>query len=145
MVVDVAHLSDAGYRDVLDTVTAPIINSPTTCAALCDHPRNLSDEQIRQLADNGGVMGMTFVPRFVDSNNPTFDRFCEHIDHAVQLVGPEHVAIGSDFDGGGTLIEDADVFPSITSALLDRGYSEEGVRLVMGESFMRVFETVWTS
>jgi membrane dipeptidase len=143
MVVDVAHLSAAGYRDVLDAVDAPIINSHTTCAALCDHPRNLTDEQIKQLADNGGVMGMTFVPRFVDAANPTFDRFIEHIDHAVQLVGPQYVAIGSDFDGGGTLIEDANVFPSITAALLDRGYKPEDVQLVMGESFMRVFEQVW--
>lgn len=144
MVVDVAHLSDAGYRDVLDTVTSPIINSHTTCAALCDHPRNLTDDQIRQLAENGGVMGMTFVPRFVDASNPTLERFIEHIDHAVQLVGPQHVAIGSDFDGGGTLVKDAEVFPSITAALLKRGYSNEDVQLVLGESFMRVFEQVWS-
>jgi microsomal dipeptidase-like Zn-dependent dipeptidase len=119
MIVDVAHLSDAGYRDVLDTVTAPIINSHTTCATLCDHPRNPSDEQIKQLAERGGVKGMTFVSRFVDATHPTFDRFIDLIDHAAQLVGPRHVAIFFDFDGGSTLVKDADVFPSITSALLD--------------------------
>ena len=143
MAVDVAHLSPAGLRDVLDTVDRPIINSHTTCAALCDHPRNLLDEEIRLVAENGGVIAMTFVPRFVDADNPTFDRFIDHIDHAVQLVGPRHVAIGSDFDGGGTLIEDATVFPSITEALLEKGYSEDDVRLVLGESFMRVFGEVW--
>ena len=143
MAVDVAHLSPAGFRDVLDTVDAPIINSHTTCAALCDHPRNLDDDQIRQLAQNGGVMAMTFVPRFVDAENPTFDRFIDHIDHAAQLVGPQHVAIGSDFDGGGTLISDATVFPSVTEALLERGYSEADLRLILGESFMRVFEQIW--
>lgn len=143
MAVDVAHISSAGYRDVLDTTEKPIINSHTTCAALCDHPRNLSDEEIRLLAQNDGVMAMTFVPRFVDADNPTFDRFLEHIDHAVQLVGPRHVAIGSDFDGGGTLVKDATVFPSITESLLDRGYPEDDVRLILGENFLRVLEAVW--
>jgi len=143
MVVDVAHLSKAGHDDVLDIVDQPIINSHTTCTALCDHPRNLTNEQIKRLAENGGVMGMTFVPRFVDAENPTFERFIEHIDHAVQLVGPQHVAIGSDFDGGGTLVEDATVFPGITESLIALDYDEEAVKGILGENYLRVFETVW--
>ena len=93
MAVDIAHISEDGYRDVLDNVTVPVINTHTTCAAICNHPRNLTDEQIRMLAGNGGVMGMTFVPHFVHSESPSFEKFIEHIDHAVQLVGPRHVGI----------------------------------------------------
>ena len=144
MVVDVAHLSEPGYRDVLETADRPIINSHTTCTALCDHPRNLTDQQIKALAENGGVMGMTFVPSFVDDHTPTFERFIDHIDHAVQLVGPQYVGIGSDFDGGGTLVKDANVFPSITESLLEKGYTPEDVQLILGENFLRVFEQVWT-
>ncbi len=143
MAVDVAHISEAGYRDVLDNVTVPVINTHTTCAAICNHPRNLTDEQIRMLAENGGVMGMTFVPHFVHSESPSFEKFIEHIDHAVQLVGPRHVGIGSDFDGGGTLVEDANIFPTITEKLLDHGYKPEDVQLILGENFMRVFEQIW--
>lgn len=143
MAVDVAHISEAGYRDVLDTTTVPVINTHTTCSAICDHPRNLTDEQIKKLAENGGVMGMTFVPHFVHSESPTFETYIEHIDHAVQLVGPRHVGIGSDFDGGGTLVEDANVLPSITETLLDRGYKSEDVQLILGENFLRVLEQIW--
>ncbi|MEE2753529.1 MAG: dipeptidase [Candidatus Latescibacterota bacterium] len=143
MVVDVAHISEAGYRDVVEVSSQPIIVSHTTCSAICDHPRNLTDDQIKSLAENGGVMGVTFVPSFVDATNPTFDRLIDHIDHAVQLVGPEYVGIGSDFDGGGTLIESAEAFPSFTEVLIDRNYRPEDIRLILGENFLRVFKKVW--
>ena len=138
MLVDVSHISEPGFWDVLEVSRRPVIVSHTTCKAVCDHPRNLSDEQIVALAKNGGTMGMTFVPSFVDAKAPTLDRLLDHFDHAVQLVGADYVGIGSDFDGGGTLVEDATRFPEITEGLLKRGHSEEDVRKILGENHLRV-------
>ena len=138
MLVDVSHISEPGYWDVIDMAEKPIIASHSNCKAVCDHPRNLTDDQIRALAQNGGSMGVTFVPRFVDTSSPTFECLIDHIDHAVQLVGPNHVGIGSDFDGGGTLIRDATVLPQFTEELLKRNYSEENIRKILGENHLRV-------
>ncbi len=139
MLVDVSHISETGFWDVMDVSQKPVIASHSNCKALCDHPRNLSNEQIRALAKNGGSMGVTFVPRFVDSTAPTFARLLDHVDHIVQLVGADHAGIGSDFDGGGTLLEDATSFPRITDGLLARGYSDADVRKILGENHLRVF------
>ncbi|MDP6776163.1 MAG: dipeptidase [Candidatus Latescibacteria bacterium] len=138
MVVDIAHISTFGFRDVMETSQRPVICSHGNCKAVCDHPRNLDDDQIRALARNGGSMGITFVPRFVAAEEPTFDRLLDHIDHAVQVGGIDHVGIGSDFDGGGTLVDGAASFPRITEALVDRGYGGEDVRKIMGGNHMRV-------
>lgn len=140
MVVDVSHIGERGFWDVLDVAERPILASHSNCKALCDHPRNLSDDQIRALAENGGSMGFTFVPSFVDDVSPTLERFLDHVDHAVQLVGADHVGLGSDFDGGGDLVEDAMAFPAITADLAARGYEEEDLRKILGGSHLRVFE-----
>lgn len=142
MLVDVSHVSETGFWDVMEVSQKPVIASHSNCKALCDHPRNLSNEQIRALAKNGGSMGVTFVPRFVDKSAPTFARLLDHVDHIVQLVGAEHAGVGSDFDGGGTLLDDATSFPRITLGLLDRGYSEADVRKILGENHLRVFSEV---
>ena len=138
MLLDVSHVSEAGFWDVMEVSQKPVIASHSNCKALCDHPRNLSNEQIRALAKNGGSMGVTFVPRFVDATAPTVDRLLDHVDHVAQLAGAEHVGIGSDFDGGGTLLDDATWFPRITEGLLARGYSETDVRKILGENHLRV-------
>ena len=138
MLVDVSHVSEHGFWNVMDVAQKPVIASHSCCKALCDHPRNLTDDQIKALAQNGGSIGVTFVPRFVDSKSPTFARLIDHIDHIVQLVGTDHVGIGSDFDGGGTLIKDATVFPQFTEELLNRNYSEQDIRKILGENHLRV-------
>ena len=139
MLVDVAHISERGFWDVMEVATRPVIVSHGNCTAVCDHPRNLTDEQLRALAENGGSLGVTFVPAFVDAKAPTLARLLDHIDHAVQLVGADTVGIGSDFDGGGTLVEDAAAFPQITEGLIARGYSEVDVKKILGENHLRVF------
>ncbi|MSS70182.1 MAG: membrane dipeptidase [Candidatus Latescibacteria bacterium] len=138
VLVDVSHINERGFWDVMGVTRRPVVASHSDCKAVCDHPRNLTDRQIEALAKNGGVMGVTFVPGFVDAEAPTLERLLDHIDHAVKLVGPDHVGIGSDFDGGGTALKDATAFPRITEGLLNRGYSEGDVRKILGENHLRV-------
>jgi membrane dipeptidase len=138
MLVDVSHISERGFWDVLEVAERPVIASHSNSKAVCDHPRNLSDAQIKCIAENRGVIGITFVPSFIDPNTPTLSRLLEHIDHIVNLVGVDHVGIGSDFDGGGDLLVDATAFPTITEGLLERGYSEEGIRQILGENHLRL-------
>lgn len=142
MLVDVSHLSEAGFWDVLKTSSHPVIASHSCCRTLCDHPRNLRDEQLKALADMGGVVGITFVPFFVDADNPTFQRLIDHIDHAVNVAGIDHVGIGSDFDGGGTLLHDATEFPRIATALQQRGYKAQDVQKIMGGNHFRLLADV---
>ena len=139
MLVDVSHISERGFWDVLEIAERPVIASHSNCKALCGHPRNLTDEQIKRIAENGGVIGSTFVTWFIDDNTPSFSRYLDHIDHIVNLVGDDHVGIGSDFDGGGEQLRDATEFPKITEALLERGYSPVSIRKILGENHLRVF------
>ncbi|QBS37883.1 MULTISPECIES: dipeptidase [Thermaerobacter] len=149
MVVDVSHLSDAGFYDVLAVSRQPVVASHSNCRALCPHPRNLSDDQIRALAAQGGVMGMNFYARFLRADGPaTVDDVVRHIEHVASLVGPEHVGLGSDFDGIGETpqgLEDVTRLPNLIEALLRRNWKEDHLRLVLAENFLRVFRQVWSA
>ena len=147
MVVDVSHLNDAGFFDVIETTTKPIIASHSNCRAVCNHRRNLTDDMIKILADNGGVMGMNFAPSFVDENkeNATLERVLDHVDHIVKVASVDNVGLGSDFDGIETTpkgLEDVTRMPYLTEGLLKRGYKEDDIRKVLGENFLRVFKQV---
>ncbi|NPV09252.1 MAG: membrane dipeptidase [Anaerolineae bacterium] len=138
MLVDLAHVSPSAFFSALEVTTRPVIFSHGNARALCDHPRNLSDDQLRALARNGGVIGLSFVPMFVDKRNPSLERFLDHVDHVARVAGVESVSIGSDFDGGGTLLPDATHMPRITAGLLERGYGEADIRRILGENTLRV-------
>jgi membrane dipeptidase len=146
MLVDVSHISERGFYDVLESSSRPVIASHSCCAALCSHPRNLTDDQLRALAQSGGVIGITFVPGFVDADwtparwpdRPSLDQLLDHIDHAVEIAGADHVGIGSDFDGGGSVLGDATEFPRITGGLVERGYPEAAIRKILGGNHLRV-------
>jgi membrane dipeptidase len=140
MLVDVSHISERGFYDVLEIAERPIIASHSNCRALWDHPRNLRDDQIKAIAANAGVIGVTFVRDFVDDQDPTFEKLIDHIDHIIQLVGPDHAGIGSDFDGGGDLVSDTTDFPTITEALQQRGHDDEVIRKILGQNHLRVFQ-----
>jgi len=147
MVVDVSHLSDPGFFDVIETTTKPVIASHSNCRAICNHRRNLTDDMIKILADNGGVMGMNFSASFVDENkeHATLERVLDHVDHVVKVASVEHVGIGSDFDGIETTpkgLEDVTRMPYLTEGLLKRGYKEDDIRKILGENFLRVFSEV---
>lgn len=145
IVYDVSHLSDSCFWDVVELKRAPFIASHSNCRAICDHPRNLTDDMIRALAERGGVIGMNFSPSFISKDKATVERLVDHVDHIVELVGADHVGLGSDFDGISTTpegLEDVSKMPNITRELLRRGYSEEDVKKILGENFLRVFKEV---
>lgn len=157
MIIDVSHSADKTVLDVLKTSSDPIIASHSCAKALCDHPRNLNDKLIKDIAKVGGVICVNFYPLFLDqkfktdterklkSTLPSFMKVIDHIDHIVQVGGIDCVGIGSDFDGIDVVpngLEDVTKMPKITSALLERGYLQEEVSQIMGGNFLRVFGQV---
>lgn len=144
MLVDVSHISERGFWDVLDISERPVIASHSNCKTLCSHPRNLSNEQLKALAVNGGVVGITFVPGFITSDGwqkmPPLAQLINHFTYAIDIAGIDHVGIGSDFDGGGDLLKDAGEFVKIAEGLSEHGYTDEEIRKVLGENHLRVFE-----
>ena len=142
VVVDVSHLNDAGFWDVVSLSEAPIMATHSCCRALCDHPRNLRDDQHKALAAKGGVVGITLVPRFVSAVAPSLSDLLDHIDHAVQTAGIDCVGLGSDFDGGGLLLKDATALPGITAGLVARGYAASDIRKILGGNQLRLLHQV---
>lgn len=160
MLVDASHVSDATFRDVLAVTTRPVIASHSSCRALASHPRNLTDDQLRAIAQNGGVVGINFFPVFLDADFaalyeearrngvdpetlhvPGLEKLIAHIDHAVHVMGVDHVGFGSDFDGISVLprpMKDATSLPLLVAALVARGYSDSDVRKILGENFLRL-------
>ncbi|MBD3415099.1 MAG: membrane dipeptidase [Candidatus Aminicenantes bacterium] len=190
IMVDVSHISDQSFFDVMEASRAPVIASHSCVRTLCDHPRNLSDEMLKALAENNGVIQICFVSSFVKKTDPnperqkaiqelekkygeyseikdekvrqkvrdeymkimekyprpsaTVEDMVDHIDYVTELIGVEHVGIGTDFDGGGSLQGCSDVseMPNVTKELLKRGYSEEEIEKIWGGNVMRVFRKV---
>ncbi len=145
VVIDVSHISDPGFWDVMDIAKRPVVASHSNSRSVCPHPRNMTDEMIQALAERGGVMGMNFAPSFVHSKEPSVETLVDHIDHIVGLVGPDHVGLGSDFDGIPSTprgLEDAARMPNITAELVRRGYSEEDVRKILGGNHLKLFRKV---
>lgn len=146
VLIDVSHLAPAGLEDVLRVSQQPVIASHSNARALCDHPRNLTDVQIEAIAARGGLVGVTFVDSFLHqpASEATIEHVLDHVDHLLRVAGPDHVAIGSDFDGA-TMpqgLEDATRYPALTAGMLARGHSETVIRGVLGLNFLRVFEQV---
>lgn len=142
MVVDLAHVSPGAFYHALEISTQPVIFSHGNARALCDHPRNLTDDQLRALAQHGGVIGVSYVPMFVDAHTPTLERLLDHIEHIAEVAGLECVALGSDFDGGGTLLQDVLEIHRLIEGLLARGYHEEDIAKILGQNALRVLEQV---
>ena len=145
MMVDLSHAFEKSFYDAMDISQVPIVCSHSSCRSLCDHPRNLTDEQMKRLANSGGVMQVTFYEGFLrtDSKACIADAI-EHINHAVNIMGIEHVGIGTDFDGDGGVpgLAHAGELINLTRALLRERYSESDLRLLWGENFLRVMREV---
>ncbi|WP_088553050.1 dipeptidase [Calderihabitans maritimus] len=145
MLVDVSHLAIRGFWDVLEVSQDPVIASHSNCYSLCPHPRNLLDEQIKGLAEHGGVISITFAPQFLDQNEATVEKVLEHIEYACTLVGAEHVGIGSDFDGIDNTpkgLEDVTKLSLVIEGLLRRGFHWSEVQNIMGGNVLRILRQV---
>jgi membrane dipeptidase len=191
MMVDVSHVSDKTFYDALEVSRAPLIASHSSCRAICDAKRNMTDQMIKDLAAKGGVIQINYHVGFLSEEFMNADKdpeitkaigievqkrcgdkegcqliegdritrefvqqgklprveytkIIEHIDHAVKLVGADHVGLGSDFDGANMPfgMEDATKLPLITEALLRKGYSEQDVRNILGENTLRLMSEV---
>lgn len=188
MMIDVSHISDASFYDVIDCSSKPVVATHSCCRALASHPRNMTDEMIRMLASNGGVIQINFYPLFLDSGfskilsdsgimdygekieeefikhpsdpqkriawnrvqdelqalaRPSFMKIADHIDHAVQVAGIDHVGLGSDFDGIEVTpagLEDISFMPVLLDELSARGYSASDISKIAGENFFRVMD-----
>jgi len=160
MVVDVSHLNDEGFWDVIDIVQQPIIASHSNCRAKVDTMRNLTDHQIEAIAKTGGVIGMNGISAFTGNTDASQPRLqaadlVDHVDHIVKIAGIAHVGMGFDFCDGFqnflTAPENIDAYDVIdghenlhqfTAALIDRGYSDEDILRILGGNFMRVLEGI---
>jgi membrane dipeptidase len=165
MMVDAAHICEKGFWDIIETSAKPVIVSHGNARALVDHPRNFTDEQIRAVAQTGGVVGVNLVPRFVHKQNPTVDAVVDHIQHMCDLVGVKHVGFASDLvtdlakDTKAIPAEDrilapgapvGDVLgleaiprlPNLTAALMSKGFSNNEIEKIMGTNFLRVLKKV---
>jgi membrane dipeptidase len=142
--IDVSHLSPAAFWDVLAATRGPLLATHSNASAVHAHKRNLSDLQLRAMAARGGVVGVNFYPVFLGGT--TLDRVVAHIDHMVRVMGIDHVALGSDFDGIRQVphgLEDVSRLPNLTAALLARGYTPEQAQKILGGNALRVFRQVW--
>lgn len=160
IVVDLSHLNEPGVEDALAVVSEPVLASHSNCRALCDHPRNLTDEQIAAVAETGGVVCVTAVGDFLASEAPDIEDFCDHVEHAVDVAGVEHVGLGFDFFeylfehlserererigeiGVATDLASDESVATIPGALEARGFSGEAVAAIVGGNLQRTFERV---
>ena len=147
IMIDISHPSKEGIRQMAELSKAPIIASHSSARALRDHPRNLDDEQLYWIKENGGVIQTTALGSFLtDRKDPpaNMDDFMDHIDYMVEKIGIDHVGISSDFDGGGGIVgwDDASETMNVTSALRERGYSESEIAKLWGGNLLRVLDEV---
>jgi membrane dipeptidase len=135
MIIDLAHASDQTINDVLSLTSKPVIVSHTGVKGACDNNRNLSDQQIQQIASNGGVIGIGFWPSATCGNN--LNAIAKSIRYVTNLVGIDHVAYGSDFDGAVATPIDTSEMSYLTQALIDNGFSEAEIRKISGGNTLK--------
>lgn len=156
MMVDISHVGDETFWDVIEVTKSPVIASHSSCRALTNVPRNLTDDMLRAVAKNNGVVMVNFYNGFINTEyakpgapaptqaaqTATLDMLMAHFEQVIKVAGINHVGIGSDFDGVDGLLppgmEDISKLPTITYELLKRGYSEADVKKVLGENLLRV-------
>jgi membrane dipeptidase len=168
IVLDLAHASERTFWDALEHAPdAAVVISHACCRAVCDTPRNPSDDQLSALAERGGVLGLMALPSVVDPKRPTIERLIDHVDHAVEVMGIDHVGLGGDFirqlfASGATRISARETtfappgtdlgrgldelpgpehYPRLVEALERRGYEGDRLAAILGGNFLRLFES----
>jgi len=148
MVVDASHLSDEALDDLLKIAQRPVVASHSNSRALCGHRRNLTDAQAEGIARTGGLVGICFAGIFVDSDpaKVTVSRIVDHAERLYRLLGPDHVGLGSDFDGFtekfGIALDSCAELPALSAALLERGIPKADVAKIMGGNWLRVIRDI---
>ncbi|MGM9604031.1 MAG: dipeptidase [Faecousia sp.] len=145
MLVDVSHISDEGFWDIVDNTQAPIVASHSNSRALCGHSRNLTDDMFRAICQTGGVAGINQYADFL-GEAPTLDTVCDHIFHFMELDPTgRHIALGGDLDGCEQLsqgFEGIQSYPALAQRLLERGLGEETIRDIFWNNAVNVFRSV---
>ncbi|OEG00496.1 hypothetical protein BHF71_00810 [Vulcanibacillus modesticaldus] len=142
MIVDVSHLSEKGFWDVVEITRKPIIASHSNTRKFCNHPRNLTDKQIKAIIESGGMIGITFVKNFVaNKDHATIDDLILHIEHIAELGGISNVGLGSDFDGATTLseLQDARDLDNLANNL-HKKFPSHIVRAILGDNWLNYFK-----
>ncbi len=145
IMVDMSHAAEKSFYDALEISSMPIVCSHSSSRALCDHPRNLTDDQMRALAAKGGVAQTTLYPGFLKKEGEaTIIDAIEHLEHAIKVMGIDHVGLGTDFDGDGGVkgLADSSELINFTRQLLARRYSERDIQKIWGGNFLRVMGQV---
>jgi len=145
IMVDMSHAAEKSFYDALEISSMPIVCSHSSSRALCDHPRNLTDDQMRALAAKGGVAQTTLYPGFLKKDGEaTIIDAIEHLEHAIKVMGIDHVGLGTDFDGDGGVkgLADSSELINFTRQLLARRYSERDIQKIWGGNFLRVMGQV---
>ncbi len=156
LILDTSHLNQRSFFEALQVWDQtegelPVIASHSNAAAVYEHPRNLSDDQLRMIAERGGVVGLVLYDAFIADNRHTnLDDVYAHLEHMVEVMGVDHVGIGSDFDGGITAENSPDPFrtvadlPKLADYLADkRGWKQADIKKLMGENWLRVLREAW--
>ena len=141
ILVDMSHAGEKSFYDALDISKKPIVCSHSSARALCDHPRNLTDDQMRALAAKGGVAQTTIYNGFLRKDaQATILDVMAHLEHAIDVMGIDHVGLGTDFDGDGGVpgLADSSELLNFTRQLLRKRYSDEDIQKIWGGNFLRV-------
>lgn len=145
MMIDLSHAAESTFWQVIEHSEKPVVCSHSSCRAMCNHSRNLTDEQIKAVADKGGVVQVTMYEGFLcEEGNATLADFIAHLEHAISVAGIDHVGIGTDFDGDGAVIgcSSASQLLNVTRELLRKGYDEDALEKIWGSNWLRVMEEV---
>jgi len=156
MIIDVSHIHDESFWDVIKITDSPVVASHSCCRALSDHHRNMSNKMLKALAKNGGVIGINYFPGFLNAENNKKQKkdrapvnvqtVVDHIEHVIKITGSKnHVGLGSDFDGIFSTpegLENTGKLANITAELFKRGYKDIDIKKILGGNFLRVFKKV---